>query len=262
MYLDKAALEGYIAAAEGGLRKGGTASAKRGRGGRAGVKASVLEVSADRNSSRDETQSFDDHESARLERLIEAIEADDDTDSWLRVMDPEGEFPTVQPGTMLLWRCDIEVPPMIRALTPAGGLGAMLDMMDAIAPSAGALGLSTAGMPSPEAIRAMRQFTSGTKVKTTVIASDEVETDWRAMATLDDSYMIPGVDIEGRAELIAKVVKTVETGRYEPIPAMPGMEIMSRQERRRISREGPPDNVRDLYVEGPVLVLDVLAISR
>jgi len=69
--------------------------------------------------------------------------------------------------------------------------------------------------------------------------------------------------LEGRARLVGKVSRVLRSGRWRPFLTFPGMNVVPREERRRMERQ-PPATGREgvYYLSGPALILDMLAVYR
>ncbi|MFN8137462.1 MAG: hypothetical protein U0R79_07815 [Propionicimonas sp.] len=107
-----------------------------------------------------------------------------------------------------------------------------------------------------------------------VIVGDDVDSGsgWRIVGTLDDQFLVPNADLEGRYICVGKVRKVVARGDGYPLANIPALATMqsfaNRAERRRAERaqgrqqakEGRSGRCDD--TAGPPLVLDLVAIFR
>ena len=108
-------------------------------------------------------------------------------------------------------------------------------------------------------MRAVSGFISGLNAGLLVVGEDE-ETDWRVAAQLTDEFLHG--DIEGRACIVGKVSKLIPPGRWKPYLTFPGMNLVPREDRRRMERQAPAPGSESEYLSGPALMLDILAIYR
>lgn len=127
-------------------------------------------------------------------------------------------------------------------------------------PSARALGLSMEGVPEEREMDAMRSFLDQLDVAPVVIG-DDPDTEWKLVGSLTKQWISSTASFDGRARVVGKVKKRVGEGRWYPMFSLPGMNLLGRDERRRLEREGPRDATEEQqFVRGPLLVVDYLAI--
>jgi hypothetical protein len=69
-------------------------------------------------------------------------------------------------------------------------------------------------------------------------------------------------DVDGHARVVGKVSSQWRKGAWKSLLALPGMNLMNREQRRKLESEGPKPGQEDNWLEGPALMLDVLAIYR
>lgn len=259
-YLDGDALTNYIAALEGGLRESGSSRSRgsHGFGGSLGVSAAKLEAKAD--SETENTLNMRDHEASRLHRLIAAGHAEPEAVGWIEVTQPDVEFAEAGTGAFVEWECDVYIPEAIAAMSSHEGLSSTLKAMKSLMPSAEALGLSMEGVPDVREMDAMASFIDQLDVAP-VAVGDDSDTDWKVIGSLAKQWISPTASFDGRARVVGKVKKRVGEGRWYPMLSLPGMNLVGREERRRLEREGPRDSTEEQqFVRGPLLVVDFLAI--
>lgn len=259
-YLDDDALTNYIAALEGGLRESGSSRSKGSRafGGSLGVSAAKVEAKAD--SETENTLNMRDHQASRLQRLIAAGHAEPDAVGWIEVTQPDVEFAEAGTGAFVEWECDVYIPEAIAAMSSHAGLSSTLKTMKTLMPSAEALGLSMEGVPDEREMDAMASFLDQLDVAP-VIVGDDSETDWKVVGSLAEQWILPAASFDGRSRVVGKVKKRVGEGRWYPMLSLPGMNLVGRDERRRLERDGPRDSTEEQqFVRGPLLVVDFLAI--
>lgn len=259
-YLDKDALANYIAALEGGLRQSASSRSRgnRGLGGSVGVGPAKVEGRRDTES--ENTFTVEDHEASRLQRLIDAGHNDPQALGWVEVANPDDEFPMIGLGAFLEWECDVYIPEIVAAMSNHSGLGETLKSLQNLMPSAKALGLSLEGLPKAHEMQAMGTFLESLDVAPVVIG-DDADTEWKIVGALEKRWIRKGASLDDRVRVIAKVKKRVSQGKWYPLLSLPGMNLISREERRRMERQGPQNaGEQGNFVEGPVLVVEYLSI--
>lgn len=259
-YLHADALTNYIAALEGGLRQSGTSRSMgtKGLGGAFGAGPVKIEGKGDRET--EETLNVADHDAARLARLIAAGHADPEEVGWEEVLEPDTVFPNVALGTLIEWECDIFIPDIIKALSKQSGLGEAINQMQLLMPAAETLRLDMEGVPSAQQMQAVASLVEGLDVAPVVVGEDS-ETDWRIVGALDHKWLRPGFTLDDRVRIIGKVKKRIDPGRWYPLSSLPGMNLVGREERRRMERHGPgTQEDKANYVPGPAVVVEYLAI--
>ena len=53
-----------------------------------------------------------------------------------------------------------------------------------------------------------------------------------------------------------------QAGQWKPLLSLPGMNVLPREQRRKMEREGPESGQEASWLEGPAVMLDLLAIYR
>lgn len=132
-----------------------------------------------------------------------------------------------------------------------------------ILPAATALGLEAKGLPTAEEMAAVRRFAVAAKVRPVLVGEDmEDQATWRIAGSLKPEYLTDIEALDGPAICVGKVVKVVESGRWYPLVTIPGMNLMGREERRKLERTPPKPKEEKNYLKGPALLLDMLAVYR
>lgn len=259
-YLDAEALEGYIAALEGGLRESGSTRSSGSKGFGGGLSAGPAKLDAQKASEVEEALSIKDHHASRLQRLIDAGASHPDSVGWIDVNQPDVDFKDAGTGAFIAWECDIYIPETIAAMSRNEGLASLLGTMRALLPNARALGLDVDGIPDLANMDAVAEFLQDLDVAPVVIGEDS-DTNWKTVGSLRENGIRPGADFEDRVRIVGKVKRRVPANRWYPLLSLPGMNLMSREDRRQQERQGPRDASEEkLHVKGPLLVLDYLAI--
>ena len=260
LYLDSVALNQYMGAVEGGLVSESTFRAKSTGSGRAGVDAKVVNASGERGREDEESRTLSDTDEARFDRLVAAAQARPDELAWVEVVEPDTDFADIGIGAIVSWECDIYVPQIVQTMASSGEAAGAMKMMEDLLPSAQVLGLDVEGLPDAAQLKAVSSFMGGLDASLLVVGEDDT-TDWTIAGHLGDEALRGG-DLDGRAIVVGKVSRVLSLGKWKPFLTFPGMNLMSRDQRRKKEREAPAPGKEDEYLHGPALVLDILAIFR
>lgn len=258
-YLDSEALSQYVTSLEGGLVTESTRRSMREGTGTGGVDAKFVHAVGEKTRQDVESLSLVDTDEARFNRLLIAAAAEPKALAWVDVLDPEYDFDGIGIGGMVSWECDLFVPDIVQLLSKSGGAIDAMKMMQNLSPMARRIGLDMEGLPDDKEMSAATGFLSGMDASLLVVGEDD-DTDWRAAGHLKEES-VRG-DLEGRARMVAKVAKVLPTGRWKPYITFPGMNLVPRDERRRLERQPPEQGKEEEYLRGPALLVDVLAIYR
>ncbi|WP_322613649.1 DUF6414 family protein [Dermacoccus abyssi] len=259
-YLDRDALLNYIAGLEGGVRQTGVSRSKGSRGIGAALGAGPVRADARGDRESEDTLTTTDHDASRLQRLIAAGRESPDALRWVEVLEPDTDFADLSLGEFIEWECDIFMPEGVAALSNQSGFREALRQFQDLAPAARALGLDMNGMPAENEMQAMGTFLENLDVPPVVVGEDS-DTAWRVVGSLTPQWVRPGATLDDRVRIIGKVKKVVGEGKWYPLISLPGMNLVSREERRRMEREGPADAAMQAnYAQGPLLVVEYLAI--
>lgn len=260
LYLDTTALNDYLSALEGG-RRAELERRRLGVGkGEGSVDISAVGGDGGRRYENEESFKLTDTPEAQFERLIKLAQQDPELSGWVDVLDPDTELATVGVGAIVSSECDVYVPDVVRALSNKGGLGEALDAINQMMPFAAALGLDTeSGLPPKAEQDAVRGFID--KLGGNLVAVGEYEdTRWKIVGELDASHLRD--DVEGVAMIVGKVSKRWPDGQWKPVMALPGSSLLPRLERRELERRKPKTGDEGEYIEGPAVMLHVLAIYQ
>lgn len=263
-YLDHDDLLSYIAIVEEGVRQSGSSKSTSTNKFGGSIGAGPAKADTTRAGEIENTVNTEDHDCSRLARLIEAGRTNSEDHAWVEALDPDHEFSSIGIGAMVDWECDVYIPDFIKLLSNPGELKGALNTMQTLTPSAKALGLNTSGIPEPSKMKAMNAFLNGLEIfkSTPVVVGEDSSTDWRVVGALNKQWIHQGACFDDRVRIIGKVTKKIiETDKWYPFFSLPGMNLVNRNERRRMEREGPGnDSEKDQFIHGPLLVLDYLAI--
>ncbi len=259
IYLNEPALDSYLSALEDGLR--GSVQAKTAKSSSVSGKIGVGGIGAggDQEHQQEETTSRTDTAAARFERLQKLAREDVEASGWVDVVNPDTDLSGLGTGALLEVECEIYVPEIVKALSPSGGLAKAIDQMEAFAQLAPAFGSEISGMPAQGQLEAMKGL-AGALGGDAMFVGEPNDTDWHVAGMLLDTYL--NGEVEGYARVVGKVSTQWGTGQWKPLLALPGMNLLSRDKRREMERKGPGEGQEQNWLEGPAIMLDVLAIYR
>lgn len=258
LYLNTDMLDTYIAAIEGGLRETETSTTQKSSGVEGGMKFGGTGGSGSKGSTSESTTSSRDHAAARLQRLLGAMEADEEDLGVETVLQPDVAFPTTGTGAIVKWECDLFVPDIVAKLA---GAEKTFEAVRSFIPAAASLDFPIEGMPGIEQVQAMEQLVGVMDVPQ-IVVGDEEETDWKVAGRIQNEYVTEGAELEDRAQIIAKVIRVIPKGRWYSLIEPKGIKV-SREDRREKERRGPKnDKDQANYLEGPLVLVDFLAIYR
>lgn len=259
IYLNEQALDSYLGGLEDGLRssvaeKSATAGSMSGGG-----DAKLVRLEGEKSHAEEATTSRTDTPSARFERLQRLALADVEASGWVQVVNPQDDLVNIGIGALVDIECEIYEPEMMKALSKKGGIAEVIDQMQALAPLASMMGKDMAGLPPSNQLDAIKGFANALGGDAFMIGEPN-EGEWRVAGKLVDSYLHG--EIEGYARVVGKVSTVIPTGSQKPLLALPGMNLMSREKRREMERQGPSEGQEGNWLAGPALMLEVLAIYR
>lgn len=259
VYLDHISLNQYVTALEGGLTKESTTRSLRGSVGKGGIDVKLADASLERSREDEEARTYSDTPEAQFDRLLKAAAKDSEALAWLDVAQPDVDFVDIGVGAMVSWECELYVPHIIQTMAGSGGARDAIDKMQSLLPAAKRLGLDTRGLPGLEEMQAASTFLGQMDSKLLVVGEDD-ESDWRVAGRVKDEFFHG--DLEGVGRIVGKVSKILSKGHSRPFLTFPGMDLVPREQRRRMERQAPPPGKEEEYLTGPSLMLDILAIYR
>lgn len=256
-YLDTNALDDYIASIEDGLTE--TATTRRSdqsrKGGSAGMP--ILKGEIGKEVAGESTRSVRDHDTAKLERLITYGRANSTEADWNEVLEPASAFPNLRVGEMIEWECDVYLPEVSELFANQSFASSLRSMAD-MASLAKVFGTSDIDFPDSDEVHRVADFLENVNMRPVLIGEDS-ETDWRIVGPLlKNAIRTEGFD--DRARVIAKLRRIVPATMWYPLQAASGVPI-GREQRRRLERKGPTTaNEEKQFLQGPLLVVDYLAV--
>ena len=155
---------------------------------------------------------------------------------------------------MLAWECELYNAEVVHVLARSGEALGAIGMMQNLLPMARRLGLDTEGLPNDDEMGAVSGLISPMDASLLVVGEDD-ETDWRVAGQLDEAA--PHGDVEDRARIVGKASKTVPVGGCKPFLTFPGMNLLPREQRRKMEREQPASGRENEYLAGPALMADI-----
>jgi len=224
-----------------------------------GLDAKILKGGLARSRADEELLTMSDTPQARFERLLKLVEFDPETTGWVEVTDSEVDLAESGTGAMIDVECEVYVPDVIKALSSSGGITQALDALEALLPAAQTFGFDTTGLPSKKEREGVKKFAA-------VLGGNQVaigeldDSDWRLAGQLKGEFI--NGDIEGRARMVGKISTRWAKGVWKPLLALPGSSLLPRAERRALERKRPEEGEDENYLEGPAVMLDILAIYR
>lgn len=226
--------------------------------GKAGVAG--FGAQGDTESDTELSHSYSDTSEARFERFMTMSAANPERSGWIDLVNSDDDFPAASPGTILEFDCEIFVPPMIRALTFSGGVGQAMAMLKSMSPLMNALQSEKTELPPDEQIQAVTAVSSlmGDNL---VVVGERDDTDWRIAGRLIASS-IRDNELDGAARVVGKVSAVLGPREHKSLLALPGMNLMTREQRRAQARSGPKPGEEANWLTGPAVMLDVLAVYR
>lgn len=257
-YLDSTMLANFVANIEGGVRQSLSSKTSQTKGGGGGVDIGPVKVEGSLSGGQETELTYEDHDASRLRRLIVAGNSDSERLAWIEVGNPDDDFKDIGMGAVIHWECDAYIPDAINALSNPQAKSA-LQVVENLMPQASALGLDVDGLPAPEKLGAVAAALNSFDVAPVVIGESD-DTSWRIIGSLKREFILDSAEFDGRARIIAKVKKTVREDSWYLLASLPGMKLFSRDERRKLERQGPREGQEGQFEKGPLLVVEYLAV--
>lgn len=257
-YLDQQMLAAFLASAEGGVRQSLSSRTSRSRGGGGSIGVSLLKAEGRLAGEEETSLTYEEHEVAGLQRLINAGKAHPEQYDWIEVGDPDVDFQDIGIGAILHWECDVYIPDSINAVSSPEMKRAM-ELMESMIPHASTLGLNMDGLPEAGQLSAMTSAIRSLDVAPVVIG-ERTETDWKIVGSLKQDCIADSAQFDNWVRVVAKVRKVIPEDGWHLLASLPGMNLLSRTERRKRERQGPQPGQEDQFLHGPGLVVDYLTI--
>lgn len=260
LYLNESTLNGYLSALEDGLRSAGEhrTTQTKSLSGKAGVGG--FGAQGETESDTELSHSYLDTSEARFERFMSLCAANPERSGWVDIVNSDDDFPAAFSGTILEFDCEIFVPPMIRSLSSSGGIGQAMAMLKSLSPLITALQPGTVDLPPDEQIQAVTAMSS-VMGDDLAIVGERDDTDWRVAGRLI-AASIRDSELDGAARVVGKVSAVLKAKEHKSLLALPGMNLMTREQRRAQAKLGPKPGEEANWLTGPAVMLDVLAVYR
>ncbi len=94
-----------------------------------------------------------------------------------------------------------------------------------------------------------------------VFVGEDDESDWKVAGKLASEHLKDS-EIDGYVRVVGKVAQRWPKNRWKPLLALPGASLLPRKERKALESKAPSEDDADQFLEGPAVMLDVLAIYR
>lgn len=252
LYLDVRQVDQYLAQVEDGLYDDQTEQQSTGRERKAGakVRGGPVEIGGDigSNSADEISRTRRQTPESRFNRLyprLEAVQIDELTQS---------VFSIVGRGQILEVECAVDIPTFSRTLANSSELTGMADLMRTFGES---VDDETTSML--KGISALAQRSDGSIVATGEIGSEEPIFVFKLSR---ESLRVGLDDLEGDATVIGTVQRTWPETETYPVLTIPGLNILSRKERREMERTASKGDDDAPVIRGPGVTLNVVAIYR
>lgn len=254
LYLDSALVDQYLAQVEGGLyddereRLGGASSRATDGGLGAGQVGGNVITSRSEEVERVRRQTPE----SRYNRLHEAL-----SNSFLFIDESSDNVADqLQVRQMISADCYVDIPSLSRTLANAPALEGVADLMKVFAPDKinGDFENALGGLTK------LSTMSNGDIVATGELGNNQASL---AFKLSQKALRIPVDELEGEAVVVGRVQKKWPAGQRYSLLNIPGLNIMSREDRRRVEKETKAENQAEgTFIEGPGASLSVVAIFR
>jgi len=252
LYLDESQLKQYISQVEDGLRRASSRSASLDTEKKLALEAKIANFGIGRTATDVESQDYDDDGPARFERLLSLVEGDSEQFGWFDLESVPEQRAQLKTGHIVEFAAEVYPADVSQLSSPSGILGA-LPLVKAISRLTG----KPTGFEQFEdgTLDAIAEF--GAAMQGTTVILGDLDDDSRFMAQIPD-----GAVIDGTARVVGKVISTWAAGKWKPLPGLPVYSQLPRDERRKLERQGPPAGSEMMWLEGPAMQLNLLAVYQ
>lgn len=133
-------------------------------------------------------------------------------------------------------------------------------MLKTMSPLMKVLGPGSVDLPPDEHIQAVTAMSSLMGDDLAVVGERD-DTDWRIAGRLI-AASVRDSELDGAARVVGKVSTILRPGEHKSLLALPGMNLMTREQRRAQAKSGPKPGEEANWLTGPAVMLDVLAVYR
>lgn len=252
LYLDERQLSQYISQVEDGLRRASSRSSSLDRDRRLALDAKIANFGLGRKNVDAESLDYDDNGPARFDRLLALVEGDRDQFGWFDLDDAATAASSLRTGHIVEFGAEV-YPADVSQLSASNGILGMLPLVKAISRLTG----KPTGFEQFEdgTLDAIAEF--GAAMKGTTILRGDLADDSRFVAQVPSDVVA-----DGFAHVVGKVVTTWGAGHWKPLPGLPVYSQLPRDQRRELERKGPPAGSEMMWLEGPAMQLNLLAIYQ
>jgi hypothetical protein len=256
LYLDSSLVDQYLAQVEGGLydnelERLGDASS---RASNAELDAGVGQDGGRQTTSRSEEVERVRRQTpeSRYNRLHDALDG-----NFLALDESSSNvFDQLQVRQMVSADCYVDIPSMSRTLANAPALEGVADLMRMFAPEK----LNGEAEKALGGLAKLSAISNGDVVATGELGDGEAKL---AFKLSQDALRVPLEELEGEAMIIGRVQKKWPEGQRYSLLNIPGLNMMSREDRRKMEKKTKTENqAQGTFVEGPGASLSVVAIFR
>ncbi|MBM4722484.1 hypothetical protein GS439_06505 [Rhodococcus hoagii] len=253
LYLDNRLVDQFLAQVEDGLFDDEREREARKRGRGANLDASVGNVRAgvrlDGDSETDVERVRRQTPESRYNRLHQHLE--------LASLNEESSqiYGALKPRLFVEAECYVDVPSVGRALADVENLTGVLDLMSSFSPG-------SVDADAPEMLKglaAVSRSSGGALIATAEIRMDEPTLVFKLDRT---SLRVPVGDLEGDAVVVGMVQKKWPEGEQYPLLTIPGINLLSRADRRKMGKGSVPKQDDQMVLPGPAVSMTVVAIYR
>ena len=245
-YLNTKAVDSYLAQIEDGLllTREKHDGLKKKRGVNARVSVAGGEIGRELDSS--DTKSYSDTPDARFSRLLRHI---DDSDN-LSVFLSEADFDGAQVGELISWYCGVYIPDAVKLLTSGDEINRLAGLATSMMPLGKTFGVDMSDMPPAADIELLGRFGDFAKhfgAKTLIVGEDNAGMDWKIAAQLNAEFVLTD-ELDGDFTVIGKAGRTIPRGESMSVLALPGTDLLPRDQRRNMAKKSPSETERANYV--------------
>lgn len=252
LYLDEPQLRQYISQVEDGLRSASSRSASLDTEKKLALEAKIANFGIGRTATDAESQDYEDDGPARFERLLSLVEGDSEQFGWFDLESDPRQRQHLRTGHIVEFAAEVYPADVSQLSSPSGILGA-LPLVRAISKITGA----PTGFEQFEdgTLDAIAEFGAAMQGSTVILG--DLDDDSRFMAQIPE-----GTIVEGTARVVGKVISTWAADKWKPLPGLPILSQLPREERRKLERQGPPSGSEMMWLQGPAMHLNLLAVYQ
>lgn len=261
LYLNESLVDQFLAQVEDGLweeqqeREKRTGDKKG--GGSIGAKGLKVEGSMGSGREIEESRTRRQTPESRFNRLAKLAPELPDGE-FLQIEDDTRDlYGILKPGLLIATECYVDIPSVGRAVAKIEEVKGLVDFMTIF----GSERLDPGAQEAIDGISAFAERAGGD-----IICTGEIGDDLPILVfKLKSEYLRVDVsDLEGDAVILANVHRKWPEGDSYPILTVPGLDVMSRKDRRKMKATAKKTDTEDndVFLEGPGITLSVVAIFR